>query len=71
MTDYSEKSFKEVYMLTLIGLGVGEKEEGLGVSVAKSISLIWRLDQNSFPINLLQKIYDYLLECMANNKGDD
>lgn len=69
--DYSQKSFKEIYMLTLVGLGVGEKDEGLGLSVAKSISLIWRLDQNNIPLSLLPKVFDYLLECMASSKGDE
>ena len=57
-------------MLTLIGLGIGEKDEGLALSVAKSISLIWRLDQNNTPLSLLEKVFDYLLECIASSKGD-
>ena len=39
--------------------------------MAKSISLIWRLDQNSIPLPLLTKVFDYLLDCMASCKGDE
>ncbi len=56
---YSTKTFKEIYIETLVNLG--EKDEGLNLNVAKTLSLIWRLDQNSIPLSLLSKIFDYLL----------
>jgi len=46
---------------------LGEKDEGLNINVAKTLSLIWRLDQNSIPQQLLSKIFDYLLDCMVTN----
>ena len=61
--DYCNKSFKEIYIETLVNLG--EREDGLNLNVAKSLSLIWRLDQNSTPRQLLPKIYDFILDCMA------
>ena len=39
---YTQKYFKELYIETLVSLG--EKDDGLNLSVAKSLSLIWRLD---------------------------
>lgn len=69
LEDYSNKSFKEIYIETLINLG--DKDEGLNLNVAKTISLIWRLDQNSIPIALLPKIFDYLLDCMASIRLED
>lgn len=67
--DYARKSFKELYIETLVGLG--ERDEGLNLSVAKSLSLIWRLDENSIPLSLLPKIFDYILDCMVANRVDD
>lgn len=67
--DYSRKYFKELYIETLVSLG--DRDEGLNLSVAKSLSLIWRLDENSIPLALLPKIFDYILDCMANNRLDD
>lgn len=64
--DYLSKSFKEVYIETLVNLG--DRDEGLGFSIAKSLSLVWRLDQNNVPLTLLPKIYDYLLDCLVTTK---
>ena len=66
--DYSNKSFKEIYIETLVNLG--EKDEGLNLNVAKTVSLVWRLDQNSTPKQLLPKIYDFILDCMAAVRVD-
>lgn len=66
LEDYSSRSFKEIYIETLVSLG--ERDDGLNLSVAKSLSLIWRLDQNSIPVSLLPKIFDFLIECMGGNK---
>lgn len=52
-------------------MSLGEKDEGLNLNVAKSLSLIWRLDENSIPLTLLPKIFDYILDCMASNRVDD
>lgn len=62
--DYGTKPFKEIYIETLMNLS--DKDESLNLNVAKTVSLIWRLDQNSLPLPLLYKIFDYLLDCMAN-----
>jgi hypothetical protein len=67
--DYSRRYFKELYIETLVSLG--DRDEGLSLNVAKSLSLIWRLDENSIPLALLPKIFDYILECMASNRVDD
>jgi hypothetical protein len=67
--DYSKKYFKELYIETLVGLG--ERDDGLNLNVAKSLSLIWRLDENSIPLSLLPKIFDYILDCMVANRVDD
>lgn len=68
LEDYGTRSFKEVYVETLVSL---TGDEGLSLSVAKSLSLIWRLDQNSLPPALLPRIYDYLLDAMAANRLED
>jgi hypothetical protein len=68
LEDYGSRSFKEVYVRTLVSLS---GDEGLALSVAKSLSLIWRLDQNSLPPALLPSIYDYLLDAMAANRLED
>jgi hypothetical protein len=52
-------------------VNLGEKDEGLNLNVAKTLSLIWRLDQNSIPLGLLPKIFDYLLECMVTNRLEE
>jgi hypothetical protein len=52
-------------------VSLGEKDDGLNLNVAKSLSLIWRLDENSIPLPLLPKIFDYILDCMATNRVDD
>ena len=67
--DYSRKYFKELYIETLVSLG--ERDEGLTLNVAKSLSLIWRLDENSIPLTLLPKIFDYILDCMAANRLEE
>lgn len=45
-----------------------DKDDGLNLNIAKSLSLIWRLDENSIPIPLLEKIFDFLIENMPLNK---
>lgn len=67
--DYSRKYFKELYIETLVSLG--ERDDGLNLNVAKSLSLIWRLDENSIPLSLLPKIFDYILDCLAANRVDE
>ncbi len=52
-------------------MNLGDKDEGLNLSIAKSVSLIWRLDQNSIPLQLLVKIFDYLLDCMTSIKLEE
>ena len=52
-------------------INLSDKDDGLSLNIAKSLSLIWRLDQNSIPISLLSKIFDYLIECMPLNKQEE
>jgi hypothetical protein len=52
-------------------VSLGERDDGLNLSVAKSLSLIWRLDQNSIPAGLLPKIFDFLIDCMGGNKLEE
>lgn len=52
-------------------MSLGERDDGLNLNVAKSLSLIWRLDENSIPLSLLPKVFDYILDCLVANRVDE
>ena len=69
LEEYRERSFKELYVMSLLALP--EREDLLSMVIAKNLSLIMRLGESSISVEILSKIYDFLIEAIIQNKTED
>lgn len=69
MDDYSNKSFKEIYIETLINLT--DRDDLVSMHTAKTFSLIWRLSQSSIANGLIGKMFDFVIDTIISSKGEE
>lgn len=67
--DFFRKNIVEIYIETILNIPATERNEQINITIAKNLSLVFRLAQSSIPGKMVPAITDFLVDSILSNKN--